>query len=208
MTASTIIDGQIDDVVAKLRDALRKHRPEISFEAAQQVLGWEDLGMMLLEPFRQQVEMMSSLIVRRVKVDRTRSGRQVIYDPEGVQYVNQEIVDSMPCGEGDEVDSVFFKPLKWECTRSGYVSHDDLRKAYDRRNIIPDVYAVAKANEDNRVFTDNHPNIVYWKNTNGIWNFISFRRWRGRRRVTVRRHEGGWDDDWWFGGSRKISVER
>ena len=64
MIASGMTDGQIDNVVNKLRDALRKHRDEFGADPAQQVIGRENLGMELLAPFRALVEAESEFIVR------------------------------------------------------------------------------------------------------------------------------------------------
>lgn len=71
MTASQIemTDGQIDNVCAKLRDALRKHRGEISLEAAQVAIGVENIGMMMFTPFRELAEVFSRTIIRRVRVN-------------------------------------------------------------------------------------------------------------------------------------------
>lgn len=70
MTASKpMTDGQIENVVSKLRDALRKHRTDFGLEPVQRVLGIENLGMELLTPFRTRVEAISKLIARRVKVE-------------------------------------------------------------------------------------------------------------------------------------------
>ncbi|GMU73997.1 MAG: hypothetical protein AMXMBFR44_1960 [Candidatus Campbellbacteria bacterium] len=52
MIASSVTDGQIDNIVARLRDALRKHRGAFDSEVVQIVLGLENLGMHLLEPFQ------------------------------------------------------------------------------------------------------------------------------------------------------------
>jgi len=57
---------------------LRKHRSEFGSEAAQQVLGLENLGMQLLAPFRVLVEANGSMIIRHVKVNRTRSPQEVL----------------------------------------------------------------------------------------------------------------------------------
>src|SRR3989338_9632342 len=95
MTASvpaTITDGQIDNTVAKLRDALRKHRTEFDSEITQKVLGVENLGMEILAPFRARVEALSSLITRRVKVDRARTPQQALDATGRRQYIDNNVV--------------------------------------------------------------------------------------------------------------------
>lgn len=104
MTASKqMTDGQIENAVNKLRDALRKHRSEISLEAAQQVLGVENLGMILLAPFSKLAEMFSSLIVRTARTNRSRTAQEALGATCRLLCTNQDVVDSMPKSEADEV---------------------------------------------------------------------------------------------------------
>jgi hypothetical protein len=102
-------DGQIENAVSKLRDALRTHRSEISSDVAQQVLGVENLGMLMFEPFRERTEVISNLIVRLVKgINRARTPQEVLDATGRKQYTDRKVVDSMPHGEGDEGEVVFF----------------------------------------------------------------------------------------------------
>lgn len=82
---ASMTDGQIENAVAKLRDALRKHRDEFESEPVQEVLGMPNLGMRLLEPFRKLVEAVSDMIVRYVTSD-GRTGEQFIADLEKARY--------------------------------------------------------------------------------------------------------------------------
>ena len=76
MTAAEMTDGQIENAVNKLRDVMRKHRSEITSDVAQQVLGVENLGMMMFTPFRERAEAVSNLIVRTAKANRSRSQQE------------------------------------------------------------------------------------------------------------------------------------
>ena len=78
MTATEMTDGKIENAVNKLRDAMRKHRSSITSDVAQQVLGVENLGMMMFTPFRERAEVVSNLIIRKVKVNRSRSPQEAL----------------------------------------------------------------------------------------------------------------------------------
>ncbi len=202
MTAATMTRGQIENAVNKLRDAMRKHRFEISSDVAQQVLGVENLGMMMFTPFRERALAVSNLIVHSVKVNRDRSQQEAIEATGRVQCTDREVVDSMPKGEGDEVEVVFFKPDLSE--RNGYISEDDLEKEFDLCGLKPaDPISVATVNEADPAFADEKPHGTHWKDANGNWCYATFNRWFDGRRVSVDHNDGGWDDNWWFAGVRK-----
>ena len=202
--AAEMTDGQIENAVNKLRDAMRKHRSEITLDVAQQVLGVENLGMMMFTPFRECAEAVSNLIVRTAKVNRGRSQQEAIEATGRAQYTDRKVVDSMPKGEGDEVEVVLFKPEPWEYTQPGYITDDDLEKAYERRNSKPaDPYSVAAVNEADPAFADEKPHGTHWKDAKGNWCYATFYRWNVKRKVNVNRNGGGWLDKWWFAGVRK-----
>lgn len=202
MTAAEMTDGQIENAVNKLRDAMRKNRSEITSDVAQQVLGVENLGMMMFAPFRERAEAVSNLIVRKVTVNRGRSQQEVIDATGRVQYTNRKVVDAMPKGEGDEVEIVFFKPDLSE--RNGFITDNDLEKEFELRGLKPaDPISVAAVNEADPAFADEKPHGTHWKDAEGNWCCAAFDRWRGRRRVDVRRGDDDWHDYWWFAGVRK-----
>ena len=204
MTATEMTDGQIENAVNKLRDAMRKHRSSITSDVAQQVLGVENLGMMMFTPFRERAEVVSNLIIRKVKVNRSRSPQEALDATGRVQYTDRKVVDSMPKGEGDEVEVVLFKPEPWEYIKSGCISDDDLKKAYERRNSKPaDPYSVAAVNEADPTFADEKPQGTHWKDAKGNWCYATFGRWGVKRKVFVRRSGSVWRGGWWFAGVRK-----
>jgi hypothetical protein len=196
-------DGQIDNVVDKLRSAMRKHRFEITSEVAQQVLGVENLGMEMFAVFRKHAEMMDNLIVRRAKIDRSRMPQDILKSTGRKQYVDDSVVAGMPRGEGEEIDVIFFKPDLSK--RDGWINDDDLDKEYESRGLKPaDPYSQAAVNEADPSFADEHPNATHWKDKNGKWCFAVFRRWDDvERSVSVHRYDRGWYGDWWFAGLRK-----
>lgn len=200
MTASQqkpMTDGQIDAVANKLRDALRKHRSEISSEVAQQVNGIDNLGMLLYAPYRERAEALSKVIVRHVKVDRTLEPQTILDATNRTPYTDRSVVDSMPRGEGNEVEVHFF-PLEKGMTE------EEFALALDQRGLKPDPIAQTQVNTDDPAFADKCPNGTQWKDADGKNCFATFYRWLGKRRVGVNRDDGdGWSSRWWGCGVRK-----
>jgi hypothetical protein len=196
-------DGQIENAVSKLRDAMRKHRAGISSEAAQQVLGVENLGMLMFAPFRERVEAISNLIiVPAVVVDCGRSPQQALEATGRVQYTDRKVVENMPKAPAVLVEIIFFKPDLSK--RNGRISDNDLEKEYTLRGLEPvDPISLAALNEAAPAFADETPHGTHWKDVNDKWCFATFHRWSGKRSVNVNRHDNDWDDYWWFAGVRK-----
>lgn len=196
--------GQIDKATANYRAMLEKHAPTFEATAVQTVLGMTELAGEMFDHFRKRVEMLMNIISRLVTVDRTRTPQQVLDATGRKQYVDRDVVDTMPCGEGVEAEVFFFKPEASEYTKAGWMSDNDLEKAFDRRGFKPaDAYSLAAVNEADPAFADEHPNGTHWKNDKGQWCFAAFLRWHDGRRVLVRRRGHVWHDRWWFAGVRK-----
>lgn len=200
--SKAMTEGQITKAVGAYRALLEKHAPEFESGVVQLVLGDPGLAGEMFSLFRQRVEARASEIVRRVKVDRTIEPQPMLDALGRNQYTDKKVVASMPRGEGDEVDMVFFKPRPEEYTRPGFMSSADYMKALDRRGLKPDPYAQAQANKDDPAFADEHPNGTQWQEDDH-YNFAAVSRWGGRRGVGVGRHGGDWNGNWWFGGVRK-----
>lgn len=202
MTATEMTDGQIENAVNKLRDAIRKHRSEITSDVAQQVLGVENLGMMMFTPFHERAEALSNLIVRTARVNRGRSQQEAIEATGRVQYTDHKVVNAMPKGEGDEIEVVFFKLDLSQ--RNGFISDNDLEREFELRDLKPaDPISVATVNEADPAFADEKPHGTHWKDAKGNWCYATFYRWFGRRGVNVHRSVNGWFVSWWFAGVRK-----
>lgn len=201
MTASKpMTDGQIENVVSKLRDALRKHRSEFGSEYVQHVLGVENLGMDLMAPFYKRVEVISNMIIRHIKVDPNRTPQQMLDATGCKQYVDKYVMEAMPMPRSViEERKVFFFKL------DRYVSDTDLEEEYKIRGLKPvDPSPLAAVNEADPAFADSHPNATHWRDSSGKWCFISFCRWLGERKVGVDYYSnGGWHSSWWFAGIRK-----
>ena len=199
MTPSPLTDGQIDKAVDVYRSILRNHREELGSEPAQQVLGQPEFVEEMVGVLRKRVAAVSNMIVRRVRVDRTRFPRQALEATGRRLYVNDSVVETMP-GRGtgaEDVDVISFKLNR-------FVSDPDLEKEYESRGLKPtDPYALAAVNEADPTFADEHPNGTHWKDKDGRWCFAAFDRWLVGRDVFVSRDGGGWGDYWSFAGVRK-----
>ena len=194
-----VTDQQIDKATDVFRSIVRKHREEFPSDAMQQALGTKGLTSDLLGIIRKYVEMFVGMIVRLVNVDRIRKPEQVLEATGRKQYVDKDVVATMPHGEGGEVKVIFFKLDLSQ--RNGQISDDDLAKEYTLRGLKPaDPYSLAAVNEADPSFADAHPNATHWKDANGKWCYAAFIVWSDERGVDVYRHDFGWDDYWWFAG--------
>mgnify|MGYP001578347920 CR=1 FL=1 len=199
--SKTMTDGQITKAVAAYRALLEKHAPEFNSEVVQAVLGNQGLAGEMFALFRQRVEAKASEVVRRVTgIDRTFKPSDVIAKVVATgrkSCVDDKVVETMPKGEGENVEVVFFT-LGW------FISDDDLEKEYEKRGLKPaDPYSLAAINRDDPAFADEKPNCTHWKDSKGKWCYAAFSRWGGGRRVLVRRRDSAWRDAWWFAGLRK-----
>ena len=198
MTPSkTTTDGQITKAVSNYRALLEKHAPEFPSEAVQTALGQPGLADKMLAVFRQCVEAVSNLIVRHVTVNRGQKPSDALKATGRNLYVNDEVVKTMPSCNAVEVDVVFFNLGR-------YVNDADLEKEFELRGLVSaDPYSLAKVNQDDPDFADEHPNGTHWKNAEGKWCFATFSRWVDERSVDVGRSDDDWGDSWWFAGLRK-----
>ncbi|MDP3763101.1 MAG: hypothetical protein Q8Q92_00340 [bacterium] len=197
MTPSEITSGQIGKVQEILGAGLRKSG--LPSEPTQQVLETQgdSLIVELVAVVRKRVEAVSNMIIRRVKVDRTRTPQEMLDATGWKQYTNRDVVNAMPKGEGDEVAVHFF-------ILGHFVSDADLDKEYELRGLKPaDPYSLAQVNTDDPVFANTHPNGTHWKNTSGRWCFAAFDLWGDEHDGSVDESDDGWDDGWWFAGVRK-----
>ncbi len=201
---NTITPGQIGKAQELLGAALRKSG--LQSEPAQSVL--ETQGDSLVEEwlaaFRKRVEALADIIVRIVSVNRARKPNEMLDATGRVQYVDRDVVKTMPRGAGNDAEVHFFKPRPEEYTRPGFMSDEDLDKAFERRGLkAADPYSVAAVNEDDPAFADDHPNATHWKDAAGKWCFAAFSRWYDERDVRVYRIDDDWGGRWWFAGVRK-----
>lgn len=194
-----ITDGQIDKAVSVYREMLQKHRDELGSKEAQQVLGQADYVGELVQVLRRRVEAVSDVIVRTVKVNRSRTPQEVLNATCRKQYTTSDVVRDMPHGEkGETAEVIFFREGR-------FISDDGLEEKYELRGLKPaDPYSQAAVNEADPTFADKNPNATHWKDKDGKWCYAAFHRWDGGESdVSVDRDASGWSDCWWFAGVRK-----
>ncbi len=199
-----ITPGQVSKFYDVLAAALVKSG--LPSEPTQKVL--ESQGGILADEFvasvRKRVDAVSNMIVRRVKVDRTRIPQQVLDATGRKQYTDRKVVDAMPRDGRDEDDVFFFRPDKSVYDKNGLISDNNLAKEYELRGLKPDPYAQAAVNEADPAFADEKPNGSSWKDAGGNWCYAAFSRWRGDERfVGVSRRGSDWGGGWLFAGVRK-----
>ena len=157
----TTTAGQIDKAVGLYRALLEKHSKEFDSETVQLVLGQSELADEQFQLFCARVEAQSNILVRHVRVDRSRTPKKVLDATGRAQYTEGDVVKGMPSGEGDETDVYFFKLGR-------NISDDDLEKEYALRGFKPaDPYSQAAVNEADPAFADEHPNGTHWKDDKG-----------------------------------------
>ncbi len=197
MTPSTTMTaGQIGKLCDLLSAALRK--AELPNEPSQRVI--EEQGGPLVDELvgviRKRVEELSNLIVRKAKVNRSRSPQEAFDATGRKQYRDRKVVDSMPKGEGDEVEVVFFELGR-------FVDDDELEREYERRGLKPvDPYSLAAVNEADPAFADEKPNGTHWQDADGRWCFAMFNRRHDGHHVDFSRYDHDWNDRGWFAGVR------
>lgn len=193
-TPKVLTSGQIGKLEEIFGDGLRK--ANLQSEPAQQVIENQADALVseLVEIVRKRVEAVSSTIIRRVKVDRTRSPEQVLDATGRAKYIDGQIVKSMPRGTGEDTD-IHFVPL------GRLTSNDDVEKKLNSLDLrLADPESLAKVNEYDPSFADAHPNFTIWKDADGNWCFAAFSRWHDKRDVFVDRRVRDWDGLWWVAG--------
>ncbi len=195
---SEITDGQIDKAADAYRAMLRKHRKELTSSAVQQMLTQDSYVGEQVGVLRKWVQTIVKMFVRLVRPDRERSPQQVVDATGRAKYIDDDVVKTMPRGEGEETELIFFPGERT-------MTDDELDKEFDRRGLKPaDAYSLAKANEDDPALADTKPNATHWKDANGKWCYLAFCRWLDdERHVDVYRYDRVWYDSWWFAGVSK-----
>ncbi len=204
MTASgNARDGQIENVVGKFRDALRKHCGEIPVDIMQEVLGTKNLGMELFAVVRKHAEMLNGFITHDVSVNRGRTPMQALEASGRRLYINDAVVATMPLGNGTKAKLFYFKPRPQAFDRNGWMSPTNLAAEYDYVGLQPAPRAQIDDNTANPEFADDHPNACQWVDVDGNYFYAAFCRWSVERSVGVYRSDGGWRGGWLFAGVRK-----
>ncbi|MSU55073.1 MAG: hypothetical protein EXS46_00860 [Candidatus Taylorbacteria bacterium] len=195
------ITDLINKAVTNYRDLLEKHSGGFNIEAMQLALDRSEFAVEQFALLRRRVEAKSSVITRRVRVNRGLTPQEALDTTVHVPYIHDKsMLETMPRGEGDEVEVVFF--------RFGLSKHkgsDNIKKCYDSKGLKPaDPYSLIAVNADDSTFADDLSNVTCWEGTDGELCFISFRRYDEKRRVYVMRPIGTpGRGDCWVAGFRK-----
>lgn len=119
------------------------------------------------------------IIVRKLKVDRTRTRQQAIHATGRVDYINDEVVGEMPIGEGEEKE-VFLIPSNEPRTL------DQLEQKFGgKRFALVDPVTLCALNEQDPTLADEYPNATQWRDKNGKVCYALFSIWHGSRGVSV-----------------------
>ncbi|MFZ2167917.1 MAG: hypothetical protein WAV50_03575 [Minisyncoccia bacterium] len=129
-------------------------------------------------------------IVRHVRVDRTRTPQAVIDATGRKQYVEKEVLETIPKGEGNEVD-VYFVPKN-----SLPLLKKEISAFLAQYGLVPDPRAQAAVNEQDPSFADEYPNGTQW----GDKNFLKFGGWGDRPGVSCGCDDDGWIAPWFLSG--------
>lgn len=200
MIASEMNDGQIENFVSKLRDALRKNRQHFSKDSAQHVLGVPNIGMELLDPIRVHAEVFGNIVVRQATVNRTRSQYEALVATGRSLHLNKSVVKTIPSATGD-IEAIFVNfGQNVDCDKL------DNELATLGFELIVDPQGLAAINEADRAFADGHPNGIQWKDSKGNYCYVVFSRWGTGPSVFMYRHGDGWGGAWWFPCRRKVAL--
>ena len=185
----SITPGQIGKIQEILGAALRKSG--LQSEPTQQVVEHQGDALVaeMVAVVRKRVEAISGMIVRRVIVNRARTPQEVIDATGRAQFIDKNVLATMPQGEGEEVD-VYFVPTK------RFVLVNEVPAFLAQYGLVPDPRAQAAVNEADPAFADEHPNGSPW----GDGCCLAFHRWNNVRHVDCNRDGGDWYGDWFLSG--------
>lgn len=197
----SITAGQVGKMTDSLTALCRKNQESLPSSIVQQVLEDEgaELAVEQFKALRTRVERRSELIVRPFKLDRTRTVQQMITALGRPEYIDKNVLATMP-SDGPDEGELFFFPGKRN------LPVPELAAVFDSYGLVPHPYAQMQISIDDPSFADEHPNGSQWQDANGRFCYLSIVGWRGERNVGVNRFDGHWDDSWWFAGVRKPAV--
>ncbi len=134
----------------------------------------------------------------KLKINSTLSNKELLDSLDIKQYVDKNVVNSMPRTTEKELDIKIF-------TIGKSVTDYELEKEYESRGLIPmDPYSLVIFYRES--IDKNECIATHWKDENGNWCYIAFDRWSGaERHVGVYRVDSYWIGGWWFAGVRKSS---
>jgi len=144
---------QIEKVVAKFRNRLRKGADQMPVKIVQEVLEGKELDHAMADLFRRLVEERGNLIVRTVRVNRSRTPQQAIEATGREMNIAPDVLANMPIVEEETVTVTFF------CIDRTAFTMAEADEGYRSRGLVPvDPIALAAVNEAYPSFADEHSN--------------------------------------------------
>lgn len=132
------------------------------------------------------------MLVRPFKLNRTKTRTWMIHALGRVEYVDYDILATMPTDGPNEGEMYFFLLKK-------FTPVSKLSSEFTKRGLVPHYMAQIQVNINDPAFADEHPNGMQWRKD----YCVAFSRWDGERGVNVSCHNSVWSNFWWFGGVPK-----
>ena len=135
--------------------------------------------------------------VHHVSVDRSRNPKELLDSTSRVQYVDKDMIATMPRGEGQWAQVHFFDPDPSVYDEKGRLSDEALAEEFERLNLNPaDAYSLAACHlPDGAVAT-------HWKVDQG-WCHNAYVKVGREYRVHLNLSTKGWGRHWKFAGIPK-----
>jgi len=198
MSPSTTTEGQIAKLQEIFAAALRKamlprDAVQLTLELQGRVLAKE-----LISAVHKRVQIAGGIFMINVKIDRTKSLRELISGFHHYDAVyDEDLIKSAPGGVLTEVDLYFFQ--------FGGVGCNEVAEKYDELSMVqPDPYLLAWFNKENPSFSKEYPNILTWQDSSGEWCDIRFRHTENGPTVFINHLSScGYSGGWWYVGVRK-----
>jgi hypothetical protein len=211
-------DRQVENLLNRIRDAARRHQPEIPRDIAQWILGISNLGSIMFYDFLEMAKEMMEPIIHYVEVDRSLSHDQQlgVPHPRISGSVQEDIFAAMPTGSDKKTRLIYFKPSPDVYNKKRKLSPEVLETEYEKRGLVPDPDAQMVDNLNDRAFIGSHPNACQWKDKDGKYCFLLFYSFTGggdgyQREIWVARKSPdqyfyNWDEKYWFAGVEKNGI--
>lgn len=193
-------DVQIENAAAVYRTVLREHRAELGCGVMQHILAHPAYAAEQVAVLRKRIEAIRNLIVCRVSVNGDCTPEEALKATDRQLFAIDEVLKNMPRSESGEEEVFLFK-LDYDA------SDDELDKEYALRVLVPaPPYALARLNRVRYSFSDENPNITHWRDKDGRWCYLSFRKLLvGGRCAYVGRHTEKWHPRWYHAGVRTMA---
>jgi hypothetical protein len=168
----------------------------------QQVLEQQsaNLAAQFIALVRGEVDAVSEFIYRTVHVDRTLSPEAAVAATRRIQYVNTNVVASMPAGVGDTVNII------WVPFKKGASNKEVVKKLAEYEMILADPFALLAHNALEPDFAVKQPNLTLWQDADGNWCHATCHDSIAKRIVQVNRDYDDWKEDWWVAAVRKSAL--